>query len=134
MVWADGVVIEVKSLCVIASAETSQVSRITAWMMVSCELSVGRIGFGVVPSHLAALQTGKNAEPVMPRRRLILGGEASRLEWIEQLRALAPECEIYNHYGPTETTVGVLTYRVTGQLPATRSGTAPSGTRTAPGT
>jgi amino acid adenylation domain-containing protein/FkbM family methyltransferase len=81
----------------------------------------------IVPSHLAALQTGKNPEQVMPRRRLILGGEASRLDWIEQLRALAPECEIYNHYGPTETTVGVLTYRVAGQLPTTRSGTLPLG-------
>jgi len=81
----------------------------------------------IVPSHLAALQTGKNAEQVMPRRRLILGGEASRLEWVEQLRALAPSCEIYNHYGPTETTVGALTYRVEGQLPVTRSGTLPLG-------
>jgi FkbM family methyltransferase len=62
----------------------------------------------------------------MPRRRLILGGEASRLAWIEQLRALAPNCEIYNHYGPTEATVGVLTYHVD-ELPATRSGTLPLG-------
>lgn len=81
----------------------------------------------IVPSHLAALQTGQNPEQVMPRRRLILGGEASRLDWIERLRALAPECEIYNHYGPTETTVGVLTYRVGEQLPGTRSGTLPLG-------
>ena len=81
----------------------------------------------IVPSHLAALQTGKNPEQVMPRRRLILGGEASRLDWIERLRALAPDCEIYNHYGPTETTVGALTYRVEGQLPVTRSGTLPLG-------
>src|SRR5262245_1301206 len=60
----------------------------------------------IVPSHLAALQTGKHPEHVMPRRRLILGGEASRLDWIARLRALAPGCEIFNHYGPTETTVG----------------------------
>jgi len=80
----------------------------------------------IVPSHLAALQTGKNPEQVMPRRRLILGGEASRLAWIEQLRALAPSCHIYNHYGPTETTVGVLTYHVD-QLPTTQSGTLPLG-------
>jgi len=73
----------------------------------------------IVPSHLAALQAGKNPEQVMPRRRLILGGEASRLDWIERLRVLAPGCEIYNHYGPTETTVGVLTYRVAGRLPGT---------------
>jgi amino acid adenylation domain-containing protein/FkbM family methyltransferase len=81
----------------------------------------------IVPSHLAALQTGKNPEQVMPRRRLILGGESSRLDWIEELRVLAPNCELYNHYGPTETTVGVLTYRVGAQLPVTRSGTVPLG-------
>ena len=66
----------------------------------------------IVPSHLAALQTGDHPELVMPRRRLILGGEASRPAWVQQLRALRPDCEIHNHYGPTETTVGVLTYRV----------------------
>ncbi|HEX9349030.1 MAG TPA: amino acid adenylation domain-containing protein [Gemmatimonadales bacterium] len=81
----------------------------------------------IVPSHLAALQVGKNPELVMPRRRLILGGEASRRDWIEQLRVLAPDCEIYNHYGPTETTVGVLTYRVDRTVPDTKSGTLPLG-------
>jgi len=81
----------------------------------------------IVPSHLAALQTGKNPERVMPRRRLILGGESSRLDWIEELRLLARNCELYNHYGPTETTVGVLTYRIGEQLPSTRSGTVPLG-------
>jgi acyl-coenzyme A synthetase/AMP-(fatty) acid ligase/acyl carrier protein len=58
---------------------------------------------------------------------LILGGEASRLDWIERLRALSPGCEIYNHYGPTETTVGVLTYHVGTRVPGTRSGTLPLG-------
>jgi len=82
----------------------------------------------IVPSHLAALQSGHNPEQVMPRSRLILGGESSRLDWIERLRALAPACEIYNHYGPTETTVGVLTYHVGPELPKTRSGTLPLGT------
>jgi len=81
----------------------------------------------IVPSHFAAL----SPERVMPRRRLILGGEASRLDWIERLRALAPriapDCEIYNHYGPTETTVGVLTYHV-GQAPLPNGrGTLPLG-------
>ena len=77
----------------------------------------------IVPSHLSAL----NPERVMPRKRLILGGEASRLDWIESLRQLAPRCEIYNHYGPSETTVGVLTYRV-GEAPiATQTGTLPLG-------
>lgn len=81
----------------------------------------------IVPSHLAALQSGRNPERVMPRKRLILGGEASRLDWIERLRVLSPGCEIYNHYGPTETTVGVLTYHVGPDLPNTRSGTLPLG-------
>jgi len=81
----------------------------------------------IVPSHLAALQTGPHPEAVMPRSRLVLGGEASRLDWIARLRALAPGCEIYNHYGPTETTVGVLTYSVGPALPVTQSGTLPLG-------
>jgi amino acid adenylation domain-containing protein len=66
----------------------------------------------VVPSHLAALHRCSRPERLMPRRRLVLGGEASRREWVEQLRALDPSCQIMNHYGPTETTVGVLTYRL----------------------
>ena len=49
---------------------------------------------------------------VLPRRLLILGGEASRSDWVESLQRLAPDCAILNHYGPTEATVGVLTYRV----------------------
>jgi amino acid adenylation domain-containing protein len=82
----------------------------------------------IVPSHLAALQAGGDPARVMPARRLILGGEASRLDWVERLRTLAPMCEIHNHYGPTETTVGALTCRVGAGLPATRSGTVPLGT------
>ena len=81
----------------------------------------------IVPSHLAALQSGGQPEEVMPARRLVLGGEASRLEWIEHLRAAAPHCAIYNHYGPTETTVGVLTYRVGAELPGTPSRNLPLG-------
>ncbi len=66
----------------------------------------------IVPSHLEALQACPRPERLMPRRRLVVGGEASRLDWIERVQALAPECRIVNHYGPTETTVGVLTYPV----------------------
>ena len=46
----------------------------------------------IVPSHLAALMTGLHPEKLMPRQRLILGGEASRCEWVEGLRKLAPDC------------------------------------------
>jgi amino acid adenylation domain-containing protein/FkbM family methyltransferase len=81
----------------------------------------------IVPSHLAALQSSGNPEHVMPRRRLVLGGEASRLDWVEHLETLSLDCEIYNHYGPTETTVGVLTYKVGPELPAQASRTLPLG-------
>ncbi len=66
----------------------------------------------IVPSHLAALQNGTQPARVLPRRLLILGGEASRLDWIKSILALNPGCAILNHYGPTEATIGVLTYRV----------------------
>lgn len=66
----------------------------------------------IVPSHLKALLAVSRPEQVIPRRRLILGGEASDWNLVEKLQALAPDCSIYNHYGPTESTVGVLTYPV----------------------
>ena len=77
----------------------------------------------ITPSHLAALQSILDPSQVMPRRWLVLGGEASTLQWIDQLRQLAPGCAIYNHYGPTETTVGVLTFRVSEGPPETSSST-----------
>ncbi|MGH7832702.1 MAG: amino acid adenylation domain-containing protein, partial [Candidatus Binatia bacterium] len=66
----------------------------------------------IAPSHLAALQDSPHPEQLLPRRRLIIGGEASRWDWIEKLQSMAGDCAVFNHYGPTETTVGVLTYRV----------------------
>ena len=62
----------------------------------------------IVPSHLRALQTtGKH---VMPRRVLVIGGEAARAEWIKEWSSQMPGCRIMNHYGPTEATVGALTH------------------------
>ena len=81
----------------------------------------------IVPSHLAALQTASRPERVLPRRRLIVGGEASRLDWVESIQVQAPHCTILNHYGPTEATVGVLTYQVEKELPTTGSSTLPLG-------
>ncbi|MFS0516455.1 amino acid adenylation domain-containing protein [Nostoc sp. UIC 10607] len=66
----------------------------------------------IVPSHLKALLSAKNSKQVLPRQRLVLGGEATNWNLIEQIQQLAPDCQIFNHYGPTEATVGVLTYRV----------------------
>jgi amino acid adenylation domain-containing protein len=67
----------------------------------------------IVPSHVAALIGASNPEQVLPRKRLVLGGEASAYRLIETLQSLAPGCMIFNHYGPTETTVGVMTYKLT---------------------
>jgi len=64
----------------------------------------------IVPSHLEALLATPEPTQVLPRRRLVLGGEAARPEMIRRIQELVPDCRIMNHYGPTETTVGVLTY------------------------
>ena len=68
--------------------------------------------FKVAPSHLAALLAGAEPEKIVPRRVLLVGGEACGRGLAEQaLRLSGAACEVFNHYGPTETTVGVLTYR-----------------------
>src|SRR5262249_33231122 len=66
----------------------------------------------IVPSHLAALVGGPRPERVLPRRLLVLGGEASGWELVQRIRELSPSTRIMNHYGPTETTVGAITYPV----------------------
>lgn len=66
----------------------------------------------VTPSHLTGLLEASQAAWVLPQHCLILGGERSRPELIERIRALAPDCQIINHYGPTETTVGVLVHQL----------------------
>jgi amino acid adenylation domain-containing protein len=68
----------------------------------------------IVPSHLEALLSAAEPEKVLPRSLLVLGGEASRPGWVDELRRMAPGCRVMNHYGPTETTVGVLTHEVGG--------------------
>jgi len=62
----------------------------------------------IVPSHLDALLD--TPAPQLPAS-LVLGGEATAPALLERLRALAPQCRVFNHYGPTECTVGVLVHR-----------------------
>jgi amino acid adenylation domain-containing protein len=81
----------------------------------------------VTPSHLSSLQKSNSPWRVMPRKALILGGEASRKEWVERLYELAPECRVFNHYGPTETTVGVLTHAIDRNGSSKSSGVVPIG-------
>jgi amino acid adenylation domain-containing protein len=65
----------------------------------------------IAPSHLRALLAAANAD-VLPRRWLIVGGEALSWELVEQVRSLSPGCRILNHYGPTETTIGCTAFPV----------------------
>jgi amino acid adenylation domain-containing protein len=81
----------------------------------------------VVPSHLAALLTAERPERSLPRRLLVLGGEPLPWSLVDRVRALAPECRLFNHYGPTETTVGALAGEVEGMDGAGRTASAPLG-------
>jgi amino acid adenylation domain-containing protein len=81
----------------------------------------------IVPSHLAALLKSSQAEKILPRRKLILGGEASRYALVEKVRLLNAGCTIFNHYGPTETTVGALTYETAFPLAGEHNATLPIG-------
>lgn len=63
----------------------------------------------ITPSHLASLLDSRSS--VLPRKYLILGGEAARWGLIELVRQ-AGSCAIFNHYGPTEATVGCCTFSV----------------------
>ena len=60
-----------------------------------------------MPSHLEALLYSNDLS-ILPSQVLILGGEPIANTLMQQLKAMAPKCRIYNHYGPTETTVGVM--------------------------
>lgn len=81
----------------------------------------------IVPSHLAALLESTNPEQILPRQRLVLGGEAASWDLIAKLQALAPNCQILNHYGPTEATIGALTYPIRGRHVDDGTDTVPLG-------
>ena len=81
----------------------------------------------IVPSHLEALLETSTPAKVLPRRCLVLGGEALNANLVRRIEELAPDCRVVNHYGPTETTVGVLTYAVTDAQPERTSATLPLG-------
>ncbi|WP_176048875.1 non-ribosomal peptide synthetase [Paraburkholderia kururiensis] len=78
----------------------------------------------IVPSHLDALMQGYAPASVLPRRCLVVGGEAAPARLAAQVALLRSGCVLINHYGPTETAVGVLTH--TGD--AGRATTLPLGT------
>nr|WP_244172052.1 non-ribosomal peptide synthetase [Myxococcus virescens] len=66
----------------------------------------------IVPAHLQALLASGKPERVLPRQRLVLGGDVSDWALVDRVHELSPDLVVFNHYGPSETTVGVLTLQV----------------------
>jgi amino acid adenylation domain-containing protein len=80
----------------------------------------------IVPSHLSALLAAPHHD-ILPRKYLLLGGEALSWELVDRISQTNPACKIINHYGPTETTVGSLTFGVKPNEVSTHSLTVPIG-------
>jgi len=80
----------------------------------------------ITPSHLHALMAEGNTA-VLPRRWLVLGGEALPWELADGVAKAAAGCRILNHYGPTETTVGSCVFEAGGPLLDRASATVPIG-------
>lgn len=81
----------------------------------------------IVPTHLSALLAASEAADLLPRRRLVLGGEACPWNLVEKIATLAPACVVLNHYGPTEATVGAITNHVRAEDGERISETVPLG-------
>ncbi|HEX7287366.1 MAG TPA: amino acid adenylation domain-containing protein [Candidatus Angelobacter sp.] len=80
----------------------------------------------ITPTHLRAMVDRGGKPGVLPKKKLVLGGEASDFEWVQWLRTLDPKREIWNHYGPTESTVGVTAYKLE-SAPDAKQGRVPLG-------
>ena len=65
----------------------------------------------ITPSHLQTLMNSDKPGSVLPRKYLVLGGEATTWDLLERIKE-SGRCAILNHYGPTEATVGCCTFRV----------------------
>ncbi|HEX2270755.1 MAG TPA: amino acid adenylation domain-containing protein, partial [Pyrinomonadaceae bacterium] len=81
----------------------------------------------IVPSHLTALMSSSNPGRVLPRRRLVLGGESSSWSLLDRIAGSATETQMLNHYGPTETTIGVLTCEIDERLDRSHAVAVPLG-------
>ena len=63
----------------------------------------------ITPSHLKALLQNGDEERLLPRKYLLLGGEAFHWDLLDRIRRVG-KCTVLNHYGPTEATVGCCTF------------------------
>ena len=84
----------------------------------------------ITPSHLQALLDLPRPERILPRKTLILGGEAASTQLIDALNRISPDLAVWNHYGPAEATIGVAMHPVD----LTASGTASQLSQVIPGT
>jgi amino acid adenylation domain-containing protein/non-ribosomal peptide synthase protein (TIGR01720 family) len=80
-------------------------------------------GMKIVPTHLSALLHVPEPAWLLPRSLLVLGGDRLEPSLVEQVAALRPGCEVFNHYGPTETTIG----GIAGIASPSASGSVPLG-------
>jgi amino acid adenylation domain-containing protein/FkbM family methyltransferase len=72
----------------------------------------------IVPSHFQTLfRSCSRPARLLPRRCLVLGGEACPPGLVAELARTAPHLAVFNHYGPTETTVGACAHRLDGGEP-----------------
>jgi amino acid adenylation domain-containing protein len=65
----------------------------------------------ITPSHLASLLASPEGASLLPRKYLVLGGEAASWDLVRRIQQ-AGKCAVINHYGPTEATVGCCTFSV----------------------
>jgi non-ribosomal peptide synthetase component F len=63
----------------------------------------------IAPRHLQSIMNVSDHDAILPRKRLIVGGDISHWEWIDEIRRVSA-CQVFNHYGPTETTVGATVF------------------------
>lgn len=140
--------IEPKLRYAIASTFAADLATINVWAALSTggtihilnqELSVDPIRYAkyfrdnridvikMVPSHFKSLKEMANLYDIIPNRLLILAGEASHWDMIEEIKAAKPTTNVQIHYGPTETTVSMLAYSVTGEKPHQYTDTMPLG-------
>ncbi len=140
--------LEPKLRYAIASTFAADLATINVWAALSTggtlhvlnqELSVDPVRYAryfrenridvikMVPSHFKALKEMANLYDIIPNKLLILAGEASHWDMIEEIRAAKPTTNVQIHYGPTETTVSMLTYSVEDTRPAQYTDTMPLG-------
>lgn len=65
----------------------------------------------ITPSHLTSLLASPEGVNMLPRKFLVLGGDAASWDLVKRVQS-ASKCAVINHYGPTEATVGCCTFSV----------------------